>query len=134
MNNMSLVPIILFILLLIIFCRKCAKRYWCSRCRYMRPNNQQLYFPRMNGGSSTCGGLNEIKQDTIMRGAVPFSNQPNHVMNMWKSGYSHPQVDNKGRSCTSFSSDYRTPLRNRRDNLDTQDNSSMYLISRFATL
>jgi hypothetical protein len=77
------------------------------------------------------GGLNEISQDNYYRGYVPEINQPNHTANCWKSEYSHPYTDDSGRSHTSFTSDYVTPLRRHITSLDVMGTSAAHQMARF---
>ena len=131
-----LVALLIITVLFLILCsryRSPCRTRGCN-CPQCNKKNRQAQIQRVGVKSQNNPqkGLHEIQQDTLTRGIVPHLNQPNHVSNRWKVEYSHPNVDQSGRSQTSFSSDCHTPMRNSRSNIGVNENSSMYLVSRFA--
>jgi hypothetical protein len=76
-------------------------------------------------------GLQELEQDTKIRGCVPYANQPDHVGNMWKSDQSQTSESCGRDASQSYEDDIETPMRGKVVNLHPSDSSNMHIISRF---
>ena len=110
-----------------------------SRRKYERYPQHMLNYHGLNPRyASLDDGINDnniydTEQDTRQRGMVPYSNQPDHVVNRWKSHYSHQRGDNMGRSLSRHCSGMESPLWVGRSNMHLGNNSAMHLTSRFAS-
>jgi hypothetical protein len=129
MINIILVGLIFLLLLMTLssLCKQQPKRMVKSR----RPRQSFKKGSYSSCGASDDFGLNDLTQDTSSRGFMPLNNQPNHTTNLWKSGCSHPDIDNLGNIITSVSSDLQTPIRGKVVYYTPHDVSNMHLVSRF---
>ncbi len=124
--------IILLILILIITSMLLCPSIKKPRCN-CKLKNKDLISYHVKQDCASQRGLHEIEQTPLTRGFVPEQNQPDHVANMWKCDYSHPNlVEGAGCLDTVFASDFPTPLRGAAVNQNVEDVSNMHLISRFA--
>lgn len=133
---------IIMLLVVVLIMNYCSRNriYRSGKCR----KNRNRPFDEMNDlidlshrenqlNSDIEKSLYDTVQDTRYRGQIPKSNQPNHVLNRWKTHYSHARGDYLGRPTSSrCNSDLETPMWIGKSNMRIHDNSSMYLTSRFA--
>jgi len=128
------------LILLIIFTvysllKRYARKCGCRRCRNERffssIINEELDYPKLED-NLLKESLFDVEQTPLSRGDMLPNPEPNHVINRWKSNYSHAkQKDGTGFLDTVFASDYPTPIRGALVSQDVGDVSCSHLITRF---